>query len=175
LQDVWADKARKRISPEEVSACCKRLVETIQGTYEPDIVIAIAAGGSAPGELIAQMLDISVVHLTIRRDINIPRRYSLDPIPMRWIMSIYHHFLFQTTKPTVSVNITADISGKKVLIVDDFLHTRATVEVAVEYLRKAGVSEAKVATLSYVSTKKPDFSALPRGNYSFPWSRDYAE
>lgn len=175
LQDFWADKTRERIEPEEVSACCERLVEAMRETYKPDIVVAIATGGTIPGQKIAQLLGIPIVHLAIRRNIGIPRRYSLDPIPMRWIMSMYHHFLFQTTSPTISVDISTDISNKKVLIVDDALHTGATVDVAIKHLKEVGVSEIKTAALSYVSIRKPDFLALPRGNYSFPWSRDYIE
>ncbi len=175
LQDALADKTRRKISPEEVSIYCRQLAEKVRLEYEPDLVVAIATGGSIPGELVAGALTIPLVHLTIRRDIDISRRYSRDPIPLRYMLSLYHHFLFQTTKPTISVGVDTGISDKKILIVDDALHTGATIDVAVEYLRKARASEIKTASLGYVSTRKPDFSALPRGNYSFPWSRDYIE
>ena len=89
------------------------------------------------------------------------------------MMSIYHHYLFQTTKPTVSKGISADISGKRVLIVEDMVHTGATIDIAVEYLKMANVSQIKTASLGYVSERRLDFSALPSGNYCFPWSKDY--
>ena len=88
-------------------------------------------------------------------------------------MSVYHHYLFHTTRPTVLEGISANISGKQILIVEDMLHTGATVDVAIEYLRRVNVSQIKTASLGYVSERRPDFSALPSGNYCFPWSKDY--
>ena len=173
LRDVFADKTRQRISEQEVSTLCRQLVKAMKESYVPDLVVPIATGGSVPGEIIAQILGVPVVDLVIRRDIKIIRRYSLDPIPLRWMMSIYHHYLFQTTKPTVSKGISANISGKRVLIVEDMVHTGATIDIAVEYLKMANVSQIKTASLGYVSERRPDFLALPSGNYCFPWSKDY--
>ena len=173
LQDMRADRTRIRMPPEEVVVRCVDLAHIVRQTYTPDIVVAIETGGSTPGELIARVLDISIVRLAVRRDIHISRRYSLDPIPLRWIMSMYHHFLFQTTRPVVSSTTTLDVEGKRVLVVEDTVHTGATVDVVTEYLRRANALDIKVAALAYVGVRTPDFSILPRGNYSFPWSRDY--
>lgn len=175
FKDVLADKTRRRISQQEVSVYCDELAQIIRKNYTPDLVVAIDTGGSVPGELIAQALGIPIVHLVVRRKIPITRRYSNDPIPLRWIMSLYHHFLFQTITPTIPVEISIDVSGKKLLIVDDTMHTGATIDVVVNYLKQAGVLKLKIATLAHVSKRKPDFSALPSGNYSFPWSRDYID
>lgn len=175
LRVTFADSTRKRISQEDVSVYCASLAKAVQQDYKPDLVVAIDTGGSVPGELIAKILDIQILHITIRRDINIGRMYNLDPIPMRWIMSAYHHFLFHTTKPTISEGINIDISDRNVLIVDDSFHTGATIDVAVDYLKRAFVSEIKTATLAYVSKRRPDFSILPIGNYSFPWSKDFVD
>ena len=174
LQDVLADKTRRKVTQQEVAASCDRLAELVLTRYQPDIVVAIDTGGAVPGELVAAILSIPVVHLLLRRDITIARRYSLDPIPLRWIMSIYHHFLFQTVKPVISMGSGVAVSGKKVLIVDDSLHTGATVDVAIPYLIGSGAIETKVASITYVANRKPDFFALPKGNYSFPWSKDYS-
>jgi len=173
VRDVLADKTRRKISQQEISACCDDLARQIRRSYEPNLIIAIGAGGSVPGELMAENLGIPIVHVVIRRNINIARRYSLDPIPLRWIMSLYHHFLFQTVKPTLSEDIDIIFSDKKVLVVDDTVHTGATFNVINAYLKRAGALDVKVAALSYVFNRQPDFYALPRGNYSFPWSRDY--
>jgi hypoxanthine phosphoribosyltransferase len=175
FRDFLADKTRITVSQDEVSISCRDLAQRIRQNYEPNLIIAIDAGGSIPGELIATTLGVPIVHLVVRRNINIPRRYSRDPIPWRWIMSIYHHYLFQTVRPTITVNIDINLSGQKVLIVDDSLHTGATVDVTIAYLRRMHVSEIKIASLSYTSERKPDFSALPPGNYSFPWSKDHRD
>ncbi|MEY3784331.1 MAG: hypothetical protein RLZZ230_653 [Candidatus Parcubacteria bacterium] len=173
LQDMRADNTRVLISQQEISVCCVDLALAVQQKYQPDFVVAIDTGGSVPGELIALSMNVPVVHVVIRRNINIVRKYSLDPIPLRWIMSMYHHYLFQTIRPVITKDVSFDMSGKKVLIVDDSLHTGATIDVAVDYLKGINVSEIQIATLSYVSKRKPDFSVLPFGNYSFPWSKDF--
>ncbi len=175
IQDMLTDYSRKRIPQEEISRYCTNLANTITEKYKPDIVIAIDKGGSVPGKLIAKILNIPVEHITIRRNINIGRMYNLDPIPLRWIMSIYHHFLFHTTKPKISKKLTINISNKKVLIVDDSFHTGSTIDIAINYLTKYSVSEIKTATLTHVSSRKPDFSILPQGNYCFPWSMDFID
>jgi hypoxanthine phosphoribosyltransferase len=173
VQDVLADRTRRRVSKQEVASCCGELAQIIRQKYRPDLLVAIDTGGSIPGELIAKTLDIPIVHLVVRRDINITRRYNLDPAPLRWMMSIYHHFLFQTMKPIVSVNSELNVSGKKILIVEDTVHTGATIDIAINYLRQLNALEIKTASLAYVSNRKPDFSVLSSGNYSFPWSKDY--
>ena len=173
LRDVFADKTRQRISEQEVSILCEQLVRAIRESYTPNLVVAIATGGSAPGEIIARLLHVPIAHLVIRREINITRRYSLDPIPLRWIMSVYHHYLFQTTKPTISKGISVDISGKRVLIVEDMVHTGATIDVAIKYLSMANVSQIKTVSLGFAAERRADFSVLPLGNYCFPWSKDF--
>jgi hypoxanthine phosphoribosyltransferase len=173
LQDVLADKTRRTVTQQEVIASCGTLARQVLTCYEPDIVVAIDTGGSMPGELVAEILNIPVVHLLVRRDIAIARKYSLDPIPLRWIMSVYHHFLFQTVKPVVSAKTDVAVSGKRALIVDDSLHTGAIVDIATQYLIRYGIVEKRVATIAYVANRKPDFFVLPKGNYSFPWSKDY--
>ena len=59
-------------------------------------------------------------------------------------MSLYHHFLFQTITPGIPVGIGTDVSGKKVLIVDDTLHTGATIDVVV---KEMGTKEMGTGTI----------------------------
>ncbi|HEY0010808.1 MAG TPA: phosphoribosyltransferase [Candidatus Paceibacterota bacterium] len=173
VQDALSDQRRQRVTESGVAECCRTLVGKVLEWDTPDLVIAIATGGTSPGNLMAEAMGIPVVHLHISRDIKIKRRYSLDPIPLRWILSAYHHFLFQTTMPKVLSDTEIDVSGKKVLIVDDSVHTGKTIDVAVRYVEGKHASEIKVATLARVSERCPDFFVLPPGNYSFPWSKDY--
>lgn len=175
FQDLLADNTRKRISECDVFVSCQKLAQLVLEKYKPDLIIAIDDGGSVPGEMVASAMNIPIVHIVARRDIKIARRYSLDPIPLRWLISMYHHFLFQTVKPEIISDITIDLSGKKILIVDDSLHTGATIDVVTVYLRKIKAVEIQVAALSCVSKRRPDFYILPCGNYSFPWSRDYVK
>lgn len=93
---------------------------------------------------------------------------------MRWIMSLYHHYLFQTSKPKIFTDISdIDIINKKVLLIDDVVHTGATIDVVLDYLKNSKSLDIKTASLSYVSKRKPDFHVLPKGNYCFPWSKDF--
>ena len=69
--------------------------------------------------------------------------------------------------------ISFDITDKNILIVEDTLHTGATIDIAMGYLYKKNIRAIKVASLSYVANRIPDFFVLPKGNYCFPWSRDF--
>lgn len=173
LQDVLADKTRKRVSEGELYASYDNLARIIRQNFVPNLVVAIDTGGSIPGEMIAQRLKIPIVHITVRRSIKITRRYGNDPVLLRWVMSVYHHYLFRLTKPVISVDINTDISGKNILVVDDSIHTGATIDVVTDHLRRAGAHRIVTASLTYVSENKPDYSVIAPGNYSFPWSKDY--
>jgi hypoxanthine phosphoribosyltransferase len=173
VQDALSDRKRRRVTEIDLVQYCNELARTVKRGYEPDIVVAIAVGGSRPGELIAKALGIPIVHITIRRDIAIERTYRNDPVPFRWIMSVYHHYLFRTNSPKIVMDASENISGKKALIVDDTVDTGLTVDVAVSHLKGIKVSDMRVATLSHTGRRRPDFCILPTGNYSFPWSRDF--
>ncbi len=173
LKDTAADTARKRVSNNDVSDLCLEIARWAEAMPRPDLVVAIAQGGSVMGEEIAVHLQVPVIHMVIRRDIRITRMYNKDPQPLRWLMGVYHHFLFHTTPPKILEGIKYDISDKSVLIVDDSLHTGATLDVAIPYLQGKKVRNIKIATLAYVADRKPDFSPLDKGNYSFPWSKDF--
>ena len=175
FRDSFADTTRVKVSIEEVVSLCRDLSGKIKLTYSPDIVVAIDYGGSTPGELIGHNLSIPVVHLVIRRNTDIVRRYANDPIPLRWIISFYHHYLFRTVTPYVSKVSEVDFAGKNILIVDDSIHTGATLNVAVRYLCEHGANAIKSASLSHIEEIKPDFTILPQGNYSFPWTVDHRD
>jgi hypoxanthine phosphoribosyltransferase len=173
FRDTFADTTRVKVSSEEVASLCRDLSQNIQQTFSPDIVVAIDYGGSIPGELIGRNLSIPVAHLVIRRNTDIVRRYGKDPIPLRWIISFYHHYLFRTVTPYVSKVSEVDFAGKNILIVDDSIHTGTTLNVAVRYLCEHGANAIKSASLAHIEEIKPDFTILPQGNYSFPWSVDH--
>jgi len=173
LRDMEADTTRKRVSVNEFTVCCHKLAKKVSVDYNPDVVIAIATGGSMTGELIAKILNVPIVHITIRRNIAIGRMYNFDIAPFRWLYSFYHHYLFRTRKPEVSTEVEIDLSGKKILIIDDSIHTGATIDTALNYLGNRNSVDIKIASFAYVSKRKPDFSVLPVGNYCFPWSKDF--
>ena len=175
FRDTFADTSRVKVSNEEVASLCRDLSRKIQRTFSPDIVVAIDHGGSTPGELIGRNLSIPVVHLVIRRNTDIVRRYGNDPIPLRWIISFYHHYLFRTVTPYVLKVSEVNFSEKNILIVDDSIHTGATLNVAVRYLLEHGASSIRSASLTHIEEIKPDFTILPQGNYSFPWSVDHQD
>lgn len=173
LQDTVSDTKRIRLSPREISLHCEKLALAVSTTYKPDSIIAIDTGGAVPGELLGNILGIPVQHVVIKRNISIGRMYNRDSIPLRWCMSAYHHFLFQITKPVIMKGIDAPVFAEKILIVDDAFHTGATADIATAYLLGKGAGEIKIAALAYVTKRMPDFSILPKGNYCFPWSKDY--
>lgn len=172
VKDARKDYSRITIPQDDVVMYCDSLTRMIKENYVPDIIVAIETGGVVPGELIAKLFSVPVLYIGIRRNIFI-RQYSFNLRPIQWIMSVYHHFLFHAMKPVLNKEIAMDISNKKILVVDDVLHTGATFDVAIEYLKRKGAIKIRTVSLSYVSKRKPDYSILPAGDYSFPWSKDF--
>jgi hypoxanthine phosphoribosyltransferase len=174
--DFFSDKNRVRISKKDVETLCMSLSKKVLKDYDPDIIISIKHGGTTPGIIMAKILSKPIIFIVLKRTINITRMYNKDPFFIRVFMSIKHHYLFHTTKPKMISGIDENITGKKILIVDDAVHTGSTLNTANKYLLKEkGVSCVKVATLSYVSIKKPNYNILKKGNYCFPWSKDFID
>jgi len=66
----------------------------------------------------------------------------------------------QTSKfPQITQELSKDVVGKKVLVVDDVADTGRSLVVAKEYLGRKGAAEVKIATLHYkpASQLKPDY------------------
>ena len=114
-------------------------------TNKPDIIVGIVRGGLVPARILASNLGVKEVYcLTVQK----------------------------TDKSrNLTTQITADIRGKKVLIVEDALETGKSLEVVKKYVESLG---AEVQTLAmYVWPKSvivPDYYLKITDNIPiFPW------
>ncbi|MHA1960519.1 MAG: phosphoribosyltransferase [Candidatus Thorarchaeota archaeon] len=107
--------------------------------WTPDVIVGIARGGW--------------VHARIQCDLlGIKELYSVK---------IDHWGVTATKdgKAKLTCPLTVDLSGKKVLVVDDITDTGQSLTLAVEHLKECGSDEVKSATLMHIagSDFEPDF------------------
>jgi len=93
--------------------------------YVPDCIVAVARGGVVPAMILSRQLNIQDTYvLKVRVEGN---------------------------KRTIMAEVFADISGKKVLVVEDMLESGKSMDVVKEYLESKG-AEVKTACL-YIMRK----------------------
>ncbi|RLF06659.1 MAG: phosphoribosyltransferase [Thermoprotei archaeon] len=149
----------KLVTWDEVVEWCRSLAEKIEEAgYRPDLIIAIARGGYVPARLLCDFLD---VHDLISIQV------------LHWgkaaeITAVAH----------VKYPYPLDLSGKRVLLVDDIVDTGDSVIVARDYILKNWKpAELKVAAMQWISPVakiKPDFYVDEVKEwvwYQYPWTR----
>jgi hypoxanthine phosphoribosyltransferase len=112
-----------------------------QTSFQPDIIVAIGRGGCIPARVICDYLDI----------------FDLDVIKIE-----HYHGIHKEKTAVLRYPLSADISGKRVLLVDDVSDTGDSFDIAVRHLLENGEpEELKTAALHHktVSSYIPDFYA----------------
>ncbi len=130
--------------------------KVIESGYEPDIILGIARGGLVPARMVSDfllkndLLSITTQHWGIATNLGKARiKYSLPQ--------------------------EADISGKRVLVVDDVADTGDSISITMEYLKERKSLEVRTAVLHYktCSTLIPDYygEKLEEWNWIiYPWA-----
>ena len=135
-----------RRSWDEIVVGVEKIVhEILNDGYIPDAVIGISKGGAIPAALIADMLGVRNVDL----------------------MQI-SHWTFNYRRGTVDLRCmpSTDISGLRVLIVDDVADTGSTLKAAKEVVERLSAAEVRTAVIDYkvVSSRyRPNY-------YAYVWS-----
>ena len=120
--------------------------------FKPDVVVGISRGGAVPARILTDLLEtpeLGFVQINFYTDIN----------------QTSHH-------PTLKQSLTIQITGKKVLLVDDIADTGETLKLAKTHLQTLGALEVKIATLFHKpqSTITPDFYEKQTSRWVvFPW------
>ncbi len=122
----------------------------------PDLVVAIGRGGYVPGRLICDFLLLS--NLTSMKIEHYTRAADMQP------------------EARIRFPIPVDISGKKVLIVDDVTDTGDTLILAVDYVQSLRPADVRIAVLQHktCSSFVPDFYAQKIIKWRwiiYPWAR----
>jgi hypoxanthine phosphoribosyltransferase len=141
---------------EEVYRLCRELARQLRATGAPiDLIVAIGRGGYIPGRLLSDMLGIS--DLTS--------------------LKIEHYRGAQKQREAlVRYPLNADVTGRRVLLLDDVCDSGDTFAVAVEHLRQFG-TPASLHTvamhLKTVSEFVPDYYAGTISEWRwiiYPWA-----
>ncbi|MGB9726039.1 MAG: phosphoribosyltransferase [Fervidicoccaceae archaeon] len=148
----------KLVTWDDVVRWSKDLAEKIKTDgYTPDVVVAIARGGVVTARLLCDYLGI-IDMLSIKVE--------------HWIETAAH-----VENATVKYPFEADLSRKRVLLVDDICDTGKSIEVARDYIiRTSKPLEIRTATMQYispVSKYRPDYFAEEVKEwywYMYPWN-----
>lgn len=130
------------ISFNYVSRLSKVLAQKIKASgYTPDLIVAIGRGGYVPGRLISDFLLFN------------------DLTSMK--IEHYTRAAHMQAEARIKFPISVDITGKKVLIIDDVTDTGDTLELAVDYVWSLKPKDVRTAVLQHktCSTFIPDFYA----------------
>jgi hypoxanthine phosphoribosyltransferase len=122
--------------------------------FNPEIIVGVSRGGWAPGRILSDLLENThTVNLKIEFYVGIGKT---------------------ARRPIVTQPIGDDLSGKRVLVVDDVSDTGESLKVALEHMLEKGASGVKTVTIYFKphSTFKPDFFAESTSEWIiFPWER----
>lgn len=135
---------------------CRRLAFQLRNAeVRPDVIVAIGRGGYMPARILSDFL--GVMDLTSFR---------------------IEHYRGAYKQPLTRVRypLSADVSGQRVLLVDDVSDTGDTFQVATEHVReRSSPAEIKTAVLHHkvVSSFVPDFYAAKVVEWrwiTYPWA-----
>ena len=149
----------KLVTWDEVVEWCRRLSKLIVDSgWIPDVIVAVARGGYVPARLLCDFLDIhDLVSIQV----------------LHWGRAAEI-----TAKAHVKHPYTLDMTGKRVLIVDDICDTGDSLIVAREFIEKNWKpSEIRIATMQWISPVakiKPDYFVDEVKEwiwYQYPWTR----
>ena len=130
----------------------------VESEFSPDVLIGISRGGLVPVRLLSDYLGVKNVAI-IR-------------------IEFYEKVGETKAKPEITQPLSVDVSGKRVLIVDDVADSGNSLIVAISHLKEKGASEIKTATLHYKSSSliKPDYySEGTTAWVVYPWEKEETE
>jgi hypoxanthine phosphoribosyltransferase len=134
----------------EMLLCQAQKIKT--QNYKPDIIIAIARGGVIPARILSDLLETPNVN---------------------FIQIEFYTNINQTLKePTLKQTLNTNVTGKKILLIDDISDTGKSLKLAITHLQHQGAIEIKTATLYQKpqSITISDFSEKQTTDWVvFPW------
>lgn len=120
----------------------RRLARAVrEAGFRPDVIVAIGRGGYLPARILSDHLDV----------------FDLDVVKVEHYRGTHQARVAQVRYP-----LQADVTGKRVLLVDDASDSGDTFDVAVRHLRARGEPAAlRTAVLHHktVASVTPDFYA----------------
>jgi hypoxanthine phosphoribosyltransferase len=171
---MWFPKSRI-IDFNRVDEVCNHLYQRVVG-MQMHSVISIETGGWYAGEKLSQLLNIPHYTITVRRyqEEDLLWFCGLFPRPLRIIPIVLQSGVHMFRQPQVLSDLSTlpPLSGQRVLLVDDCVHTGATMEVAQKAIRKLGPDYIQPLALVNVGEPKHNSCMFEiQGLHEFPWSQ----
>ena len=149
----------KLVSWDEIVEWCSKLAEKIKESgYKPDVIVAVARGGFTPARLLCDFLGVENL-------LAIQSQHWTEAAKM-------------AEKAILKFPYTVDLSGKKVLLVDDIADTGESLLLAKKFiLENWKPAELRIATMQWISPvckMKPDYYVEEVKEwiwYQYPWTR----
>jgi hypoxanthine phosphoribosyltransferase len=132
-----------------------------------DVIIGIKSGGAIITKYIAEKLSIPYSYIKISRDI-----YKCKKTPYNSIISDNTKHFFKN-KYIVCEDIDVDVTNKKVLILDEVVHTGSSTNFVKQYLLKKKLAkEVIIGTICSPKEKKDVIKVSSRYYAIWPWGYD---
>jgi uncharacterized protein len=122
--------------------------------YKPEIIVGVSRGGWPPARVMSDLLQ--------------------NPNLANMRVEFYKDIGVRNKKPRITQPVTMEVTGKRVLVVDDVSDTGHSLRVVVDHLRRKPAKELRVSTI-YMKPQsifRPEyFSRTTRKWIIFPWER----
>jgi hypoxanthine phosphoribosyltransferase len=122
--------------------------------FQPDVILGVSRGGWIPARILSDLLENPNLA-------NVRVEFYVDVAKTR-------------NAPLLTQGTSADVAGKRVLVVDDVSDTGKSLRLVKDHVLKQGAKELKVATLYRKpwSMLKPDYCERETKAWVvFPWER----
>jgi len=132
-----------------------QMAKEIQLDFDFNVIVGIGKSGTIPASILSKILKINEFYSII------VSHYDDEKPPKK----VYK-------KPQIMFSSLGSIKGKKVLVVDDFVHTGATLKMVLQKVVDAGAKEVKSAVVglrSNTSFRPEYFGMIFKGCLWFPW------
>jgi len=131
------------------------VVEKVRSEYDVDVVVGVSRSGLIPAAIVVRELGVEEFYsVTVRfYDEGRPPKQVLD-------------------RPRITRQNVGDLSGKRVLVVDDFSRSGLTLDVVKKLLLDKGAEEVRTAVVVLREDTRavPDYYGLKfNGCVIFPW------
>jgi hypoxanthine phosphoribosyltransferase len=123
-----------------------------QSNFKPDVIVGVTRGGWVPARVLSDLLGVPDF-ATVR-------------------VEFYLGVTETRNEPVLIQGVSAAVTGKKVLIVDDVADTGKSLQLAREHVLQQGATEVKIATVYRKpwSVIKPDYYETETSCWVvFPW------
>ena len=129
-------------------------VQVRRSGFKPEVIVGVSRGGWPPARVMSDLLqnqNLANMKVVFYKDIGVRNK-----------------------RPVITQPVTSEVSGKRVLVVDDVSDSGHSLRVVATHLRRRGAREIRVCTLYLKphSTSVPDYYIRRTSKWViFPWER----